>query len=421
GLGERVRREDGLSVWFDVEMLRAGSGFEENVKGILGAKAFVACVTDEYAANPHCQNELAVAVENGVPIVPIIINEGTQWQHLIGAMLGSARYVNCVNGDEDSIRLAIDEIKAVVHGTQRPTLPPFQIGQLVRSPEALSEDVARMTLSEGARTEHQYQPLQSATPSTPTVVLTNSDPVLRGSFGLGARISETDSRQDSAVSVQSAPTTMSVADQANARMSERVVGRASRTGSGSSYGSGGTPTLSPVTEQQVQSPVSGGSNPPRRSLFQRPAQPPPTTSDPPAYVDAVPPSSYSSPTSPPPSPRPHALATPAVNTSRLSNSRSSTGTTINYSDRNLTSLDVSAITERLKSDRTVKRVYLQRTGLTSSGLMEILVGLGESPNVMEMNLSGNTAAFKGTQTWEAFGRWVGTYPSLRELDLSGCE
>ncbi|KAJ3031087.1 hypothetical protein HDV00_008510, partial [Rhizophlyctis rosea] len=401
-LNEAFRR-GGVTTWVDVERLNAGSGFEASVAGIVQAKCFVACVTDEYAANPHCSAELSVAVENGIPVVPIVIGEGTAWRETIGALLGpAARYVDAIDGSSESIQLAVEEVRAIATGSPRPNLPAFK-PKIVTSPEALTHDIVRkLTLSEGA------QQLQSSTPTTPTVVLTNSDPIHRDPPH-GSRNSDpvTSDRAESGISVNARSAVMNAADQTAARKSERVVGRMSRLGSGSS-----TAPLSPPPTPEVQ-PSS-----PRPSLFKRhapPPHPPPPSANPPSYDDAVP--AHDSLYASPPTTSHLGPTNPALH--RKSN-RSSTGTSINYSDRNVTNLDITAITDRIKTDRTVRSLYLQRTNLPPHGMIEILVALDSNPGVREINLSGNTAALSTPQVADVFGKWLATYPSVQELDLSSC-
>ncbi|CAH1251192.1 LRRIQ4 [Branchiostoma lanceolatum] len=72
-------QERGYSCWMDIKQMGGGDSLYEMMdKGIRGAKVVISCVTPPYAESKNCQDEVALARNLDMPIIPVML-EKTTW------------------------------------------------------------------------------------------------------------------------------------------------------------------------------------------------------------------------------------------------------------------------------------------------------------------------------------------------------
>jgi hypothetical protein len=73
----RFLESRGIQVWIDTDELRAGSRLSSGVvDAIAGADAFIPILSDSYMTSGWCLREFETALERGVPIRPVKVQEG---------------------------------------------------------------------------------------------------------------------------------------------------------------------------------------------------------------------------------------------------------------------------------------------------------------------------------------------------------
>ncbi|KAJ3269765.1 hypothetical protein HK104_005065, partial [Borealophlyctis nickersoniae] len=427
-------RRRGFSTWLDVERLRSGSTFEDSAAGILEAKLFVACISNDYAASAHCVQEFMYAAQQGIPIFPVIVSPGTEWIDTeIGAALGGSQCLQASDGSDEALQHVAEEISAFLAGDGAPLerKPSRRVlsESVLQSPMPLEspheELFRRLTLSEGAK--GAQEPIVVTGEQAPTRYDSAvSMPAGSRVNGGGAAPPRSTSAPETGVKVPESqdPARMSVR-YTRARGPAAAPAPAAQPPKKSLFKPKPAPTIIEQPEPQsapatvgpsgsFTPPVGNGAaylSDPERFPFpsQSPSSPPMGFQ---SQSQSLPPSAstYLS----------QRLAAPSQSSQRASRS-STTGITINFSDRTLTSLDVTSLTSRLRTDRSISALYLPRCNLNQLILSEIFGAMDANPVVRELNLSGNPLALQTPQIAASFKRMLGTNPTLRELDLSHCK
>ena len=105
-------RQNGVSVWLDIDRLKEGGGlFESICAGMLASKCVIVFISSEYAQSANCRMEISFATKTlGMKIFPCVVGKDNSWtKTVVGLLIAGDLYLNIQN--ENSYQVLLTRVR----------------------------------------------------------------------------------------------------------------------------------------------------------------------------------------------------------------------------------------------------------------------------------------------------------------------